>query len=229
MQEKETTLRPGELVLFKNNQVIALNKPSGIPVQDDKSGASSLLAMAQAYCQKTLYLVHRIDRPASGVVLFAKTPKALKGINEQFQNRSVEKTYLAITAKNSIPPSGELRNFLKKNQKLNKSFLSAGTATGAKEALLQYDTLLTSDNYHLLQILLRTGRHHQIRAQLAGIGCPIKGDVKYGSRRSNRDRSINLHAWKLAFRHPISSERIEITAPFPAGDIWPIFEKLSTA
>ena len=228
MEKEEPTLKPGELVLFKNNQVIAFNKPCGIPVQDDKTGDRSLLSMAQAYCQRPLHLLHRIDRPASGVVLFAKTNKALRSINRQFQDREVEKTYLAITTKGKLPPAGELRHFLTKNAKLNKSFITETKQAGSKQAILQYKIVAGSDNYNLLQVVLQTGRHHQIRAQMAGSDCPIKGDVKYGFRRSNKDKSINLHAWKLAFRHPVSAERIEITAPWPDNDIWPVFQNLVT-
>ena len=226
MQVKDTNFRPGELVLFKNNQVIAFNKPYGIPVQEDKTGDPSLLKMAQAYCQKKLHLLHRIDRPASGIVLFAKTSKALRSINLQFQNRTIEKTYLAIVSKKSPAPSGEIRNFLIKSAKLNKSFITESTRPGSKEAILRYQTIADSEKYNLMQVSLLSGRHHQIRVQLAGIDCPIKGDVKYGFRRSNKDKSINLHAWKIALRHPVSDERIEITAPPPTNDIWPLFQNL---
>ncbi len=211
-------------VIYKSNQIIGFNKPSGWPVQEDKTKDRSFLSAAQSYCNKKLHLIHRIDRPASGVVLFAKTEKALKSINRQLQERSVGKTYLAIIQKSEIPSEGQLIHYLKKNGKINKSFTSETPTESAKEAIMQYRVVSDSNNYLLLQIALISGRHHQIRAQLAAIGCPIKGDTKYGFRRANKDRSINLHAWKLEIRHPISKETVLMEAPIPQNDIWGIFE-----
>lgn len=213
-------------ILKKNQQFIIFNKPCGIPVQDDKTGDKSLLAMAEAYCKKKLHLLHRIDRPASGIVLFGKTNKSLTSINQQFQDRKIQKTYLAVVGKSDIEKEGTITNFLKKNGKSNKSVLLNAFETGSKEAILKYDIISESDKYQLLKIDLLTGRHHQIRAQLAGIGCPIKGDVKYGFKRSNKDRSINLHAWKIQFHHPVTGEIEQIVAPLPTNDIWPLFETL---
>ncbi len=222
----ETNYRPGEWVLYKNNQLIAFNKPPALPVQGDREGSISLLELAQAYVKHPLHLIHRIDRPASGVVLFAKKQSALVQLNEQFRARKVHKRYLAVTGTMPPEPEGELRHWLKRNGRLNKSFVVAEGTASAKEAVLRYRLLGSSDRYHLLEIELETGRHHQIRAQLAAIGCPVKGDVKYGARRSNPDRSIHLHAWQLAFDHPVSGERQTIVAPLPDEPLWNFFKAL---
>ncbi len=222
----KTNYRPGDQVLYKNNQLIAFNKPPALPVQGDREGSMSLLELAQAYVKHPLHLIHRIDRPASGVVLFAKKQSALVQLNEQFRARKVHKRYLAVTG--ALPPEreGELRHWLKRNGRLNKSFVVAPDTAGAKEAVLHYKVVGSSDHYHLLEIELETGRHHQIRAQLAAIGCPVKGDVKYGARRGNPDRSIHLHAWQLAFDHPVSGERQTIVAPLPDEPLWNFFKTL---
>ena len=217
----DETFRISELVLYKNNQFIAFNKPAGIPVQEDKTGDKALINLAEIYCQSNLHLIHRLDRPASGVALFAKTKGALASLNEQFRERQVEKTYLAAVANKPEPEEGLLRHFLLKDARQNRTVAVEEERPGAKLAELSYRCLGSSEHYHLLEIRLATGRHHQIRAQLAAIGCPIKGDVKYGFRRSNSDRSIHLHAWKLRFRHPISGEWEEIIAPLPTNDpVW---------
>ncbi|MBI5914003.1 MAG: RNA pseudouridine synthase [Bacteroidetes bacterium] len=212
----------GDWVLLKNNQFIAFNKPPGLAVQADKTGDKSLLQLAEIYCKSKLYLVHRLDRPATGVVVFAKTKTAIGSLHDQFRERTVQKTYLAVVK--DLPPEteGTLRHFLQKNEKTNRS----GIADKGDLSELKYRLLGSSDNYHLLEVDLITGRHHQIRAQLAAIGCPIKGDVKYGSRRSNRDRSIHLHAWKISFRHPVSGERTELTAALPDDPVWAAFKSL---
>ncbi len=214
----------GDLVLYKNNQLIAFNKPATIAVQNDKTNDKPLINLAEIYCKSKLHLIHRLDRPASGVVLFAKSAKALAKLNLQFQNRKVKKTYLAVVKNKPETDKGTLIHYLKKNQNKNQSFAYNTEETGTKRAELIYKLRGSIDNYHLLEIELITGRHHQIRAQLAALKNPIKGDVKYGFRRSNRDRSINLHAWKLAFKHPVSKEKVEVTAPLPNDSVWNAFE-----
>ena len=213
----------GDWVILKNNQFIAFNKPAGLPVQADKTGDKTLLQLAEIYCKSKLFLVHRLDRPATGVVVFAKTKTMVGSLSDQFKERSVRKTYLAVVK--DLPPEkeGTLRHFLQKNEKANRSGVTEDEAVGDLSEM-SYRLLGSSDNYHLLEVKLITGRHHQIRAQLAAIGCPIKGDVKYGARRGNRDRSINLHAWKLGFRHPVSGEQVALTAALPEDAVWNAFE-----
>jgi len=227
MEQTTPDFRIGDLVLYKNNQLVAFNKPAGIPVQEDTTGDKSLLALGAIYTQSKLQVIHRLDRPASGVVLFAKTHNALVALNEQFRNRQIRKTYLAVVQEMPPEPAGELKHFVGKKGAKNRSEATETEDSDLKEAVLTYRVVGSSDHYHLLEINLITGRHHQIRAQLAAIGCPIKGDVKYGARRGNRDRSIHLHAWKLAFTHPVSGEAVELIAPPPAGDpVWEAFAPL---
>jgi 23S rRNA pseudouridine1911/1915/1917 synthase len=214
----------GELVLLKNNQFIIFNKPPGIPVQGDKTKDKALINLAEIYTKSTLYLIHRIDRPASGILLFAKNKKAVAQLGDQFKNRKTAKKYLAVVQNKPEFDEGQLKHYLIKNGKTNRSQAVEQSVEGAKEAILNYKLIGSIDNYYLLEIELLTGRHHQIRAQLAAINCPIKGDVKYGARRGNKDRSIHLHAWKLSFQHPISKEKIELTAPLPEDNVWKAFE-----
>ncbi len=223
MNENEYAI--GDIVLYKNNQLIAFNKPANVPVQDDKSSDKSLLSLGEIYTKSKLHLIHRLDRPATGVVLFAKTPNALVALNEQFQHREVRKTYLAVVK--DMPPQmeGTLVHFLRKNARQNRSIANETETPGSKRAELTYTYRKSIDNYHLLEIELITGRHHQIRAQLSAIGCPIKGDDKYGFKRANPDRSIHLHAWKLGFTHPTTGETEEIIAPVPTDDpVWEAFK-----
>lgn len=216
--------RISDWVIYKNNQFIAFNKPPGLPVQSDKTGDKALQDLASAYTHAKLHLVHRLDRPAGGVALFAKTEKALQAINEQFREREIEKTYLAVVGTKPEQDEGVLVHFVSKNGRTNKTTISTEEVPNSKRAELSYRLLGSSDRYHLLEIRLLTGRHHQIRAQLASIGCPIKGDVKYGFRRSNRNRSIHLHAWKLKFRHPVSGDFETLQATPPADDpVWAAF------
>jgi 23S rRNA pseudouridine1911/1915/1917 synthase len=215
--------RISELVLYKNNQLIAFNKPGGLPVQNDKTGDLSLQALAEIYCKGKVDLVHRIDRPASGVVLFARTHSALVDLNEQFKERKVHKTYLAVVGQAPPQPEGTLVHYLVKNARKNISVALPEEKPGAEYAELRYRQIAASDRYFLLEIELLTGRHHQIRAQLAAIGCPIKGDNKYGFKRANADRSIHLHAWKLSFEHPVTREREEVVAPVPEDPLWKSF------
>jgi len=220
-----STLKIGDLILYKNNQLIAFNKPSALPVQADRTEDKALLDLAEIYCQSKVYLVHRLDRPASGVVLMAKHKKAVAAMNQQFQEQKPEKIYFAIVKNKPEKDSGTLVHFLKKNGKTNLSKVVEEGIQGAKRAELTYEILGSIDNYHLLKVKLITGRHHQIRVQLAAAGSPIKGDVKYGFRRGNRDRSIDLHARSLAFSHPISKEKVELIADCPQGGVWDAFRE----
>lgn len=211
-----------ERILLKNNQLFAVNKPAGIPVLTDKTGDKTLQSWAEAYCKHTLFLPHRIDRPVSGIVLFVKSKSAQTAITEQFRQKTIDKEYLAIVH-NPVPnPTDTVQHWLVKNEPKNQSFVVPEGTPGAELAELQYTVLKTFDNYSLLSVRIFTGRHHQIRVQLAAIGCPIKGDVKYGARRGNKDRSIDLHAWKMAFNHPVTGERIELEAPLPEGVMWQV-------
>jgi 23S rRNA pseudouridine1911/1915/1917 synthase len=216
----------GDWVLAKNNQFIAFAKPAGLAVQQDKTGDKSLLQLAEIYCKSKLYLVHRLDRPASGVVVFAKTKSAAASLSEQFSQRQVGKIYLAAVG--NPPPEKEAVavHFLRKNARTNRTTVSEEVVPGSQESVMKYRLLGSSERYHLLEIELVSGRHHQIRAQLAAMGCPIKGDVKYGFRRSNLDRSIHLHAWKLSFRHPVSGEQVQLAAPLPDDPVWKGFGEL---
>ncbi len=213
----------GELVLYKNNQLIGLNKPTGVPVQPDRSETKSLFDLAEIYTSSKLHVIHRIDRPVSGVVLFAKNKRALAALNEQVRERKVQKTYLAIVAQAPPQAEGELVHYLRKNGRTNRSEAFDEEKPGTKKAVLRYRTLGSSDRYHLLEVDLITGRHHQIRTQLGAIGSPVRGDDKYGFRRGNRDRSIQLHAWKLRFRHPVTEEWVELVADTPAEPVWQAF------
>lgn len=221
---KMTDFKIGDLVLYKNNQFIAFNKPANVPVQEDKTGDKPLLNLAEIYTHSKLNLIHRLDRPATGVILFAKTHGAQVSVNEQFKQKIVQKTYLAVVKDAPPQTEGTLVHFLRKNQKDNRSIATTEEVPNSKRAELHYKLLASSDNYHLLEIQLITGRHHQIRAQLSAIGCPVKGDTKYGFKRSNPDHSIHLHAWKLRFQHPVSNEMEEIVAPLPSEDpVWKAF------
>lgn len=220
-------------VLFEDNHLIAVNKKVSDIVQGDKTGDIPLSDKVGQYL-KVKYnkpgnvfvgVVHRLDRPTSGVVLFARTSKALSRLNAQFKAKNdVLKTYWALVK--NLPPqkSGRLENYLKKNEKSNKSFVVDPGLTGAKQAILDYRVLDKSENFYLLEIKLLTGRHHQIRVQLANLGCPIKGDLKYGYPRSNADAGISLHARKLEIVHPVSKQQLSITAAVPNNKLWKYFE-----
>ena len=211
-------MRFGDLVLYNDRQVIACCKPAGMPTQEDKSGDASLHRLAQAYCKHDLHVVHRLDRPCSGLVVFAKNPKAASAISEQFASKRAIKEYLAVVPK-GIPTEGTLKDKLLK--KGNKTYVSEDTM--AKDAELSYKIDGEIDNYLLLKVRPLTGRMHQIRAQLANAGFPIKGDVKYGARRGNRDRSIHLHSHKLTFVHPTKNETVEIECAPPDETVWNAF------
>ncbi|HIB46777.1 MAG TPA: RNA pseudouridine synthase [Flavobacteriaceae bacterium] len=215
-------------VLYEDNHLIVVNKRAGDIVQGDKTGDTPLAEVVKQYIAKeynkpgAVYLgvVHRIDRPTSGVVVFARTSKALGRLNKQFAERNTEKTYWAVV-KNPPPQASEtLVHYLKRNPKQNKSYAHAKEVPGSKRAVLTYQVAKELNNYYLLEIALETGRHHQIRAQLAAIGSPIKGDLKYGFDRSNKDGSIHLHARKLVITHPVQKEDLMILAPTPEDVIW---------
>ncbi|MFN0033685.1 MAG: RluA family pseudouridine synthase [Saprospiraceae bacterium] len=210
-------------ILQENAAFLVVNKPPGLAAQPDKTGDDSLLTLAEQYCGHALHLVHRIDRPVSGLMLLAKTTEAMAMFSAQFQARRVQKDYLAVVQNLPPEPEGILVHFLKKNQVKNTSTVFDEEQPGTERAELRYRLLQSTQRYHFLHIQLITGRHHQIRAQLAAIGCPIKGDVKYGARRSNPDRSIHLHAWRFAFDNPATGERISLEAAPPEEVLWQAF------
>ncbi|MFM7667960.1 MAG: RluA family pseudouridine synthase [Bacteroidota bacterium] len=220
-------------ILYEDNHVIVINKKASDIVQGDKTGDVTLPDRIKAYLKEKYNkpgnvfcgVVHRLDRPTSGAVIFARTSKALERLNKQFRDKETNKVYWAIVEQKPEKNSDRLVHFLRKNENQNKSYVCDKNAFGAKEAILTYNFLKSSDNYHLLEIELETGRHHQIRVQLATISCTIKGDLKYGSKRSNQDGSICLHARKISFIHPTSKEQIEITAPVPDNPLWNFFQK----
>lgn len=216
-------------VLYEDNHIIAVNKTCSEIVQGDKTGDTPLSEIVKAYIKEKynkpgevfLGVTHRLDRPTSGVVLFARTSKALTRLNEMFKSHEqIRKTYWAIVQGAPKVPEARLENYLTRNETLNKSFIAKPNAKEAKLAVLSYKTLVRGDNYSLLEVNLETGRHHQIRCQLASIGCPIKGDLKYGAKRSNPDGGISLHARQIAFIHPVSKQPICITAPVPDDSLW---------
>ena len=215
-------------ILFEDNHLLIINKRPGELSQLDKTGDNSVLEKYKLYLKKKhnkkgnvfLGLVNRLDRPTSGVLILAKTSKALSRMNKMLVERKILKKYLAIVEKKPIRKKNTLINFLKKNQKQNKSYIVDQTTKDSKKAILHYTTLKELDNYSLLEISLETGRHHQIRVQLSNIGCSIKGDLKYGSKRSNSDKSICLHANEISFIHPVSKNEIKIKANTPQNNIW---------
>lgn len=217
--------RISELVLYKDHHLIALNKPGGLPVQEDKTGDPSAHRMAMAYAHRDLYVVHRLDRRVSGVVVFAKTKPAAATLSKQWEENKVKKIYLGIVPTADIPASGQLRHYLTYDNKLNITYTSDEPKVGADEALLHYQVLQQLDNFMLLRIDLITGRKHQIRAQLSALGVPIRGDIKYGSKRTNPDGTIDLHAYKLQFRHPSKEEYMKLISPLPEEGLWQHVDK----
>ena len=219
-------------VLYEDNHVIIVNKQSGEIVQGDKTGDIPLSDVIKDWLKVKynkpgnvfLGVVHRLDRPVSGVVVFAKTSKALSRLNNMFaKHENVKKTYWAIIKNCPKDAEGTLVHWIKRNEKQNKSYAFDKECTDSKKAVLNYKVIGKSDRYHLIEIELLTGRHHQIRCQLAKIGCPIKGDLKYGAERSNPDGSISLHSRRISFIHPVSNEKITIEAPLPNNNIWNAF------
>lgn len=219
-------------VVYEDNHIIVVNKTSSEIIQGDKTGDTPLSEMVKQYLKEKYHkpgnvfigVTHRLDRPVSGLVVFAKTSKALPRLNEMFRNGEVKKTYWAIVKECPKETEGELVHYLVRNEKQNKSYAYDKEVKNSKKAVLHYKLIGHSQNYYLLEVDLKTGRHHQIRCQLAKMGCPIKGDLKYGSPRSNPDGSICLHARTVQFVHPVSKEEIRLTAPVPEGNLWNGFE-----
>jgi 23S rRNA pseudouridine1911/1915/1917 synthase len=215
-------------VLFEDNHLLIVNKKSGDIVQGDKTGDKPLSDVVKEYIKEKynkpgevfLGVVHRLDRPTSGIIIFARTSKALERLNKMLRERTISKTYWAVVKNTPLKEKDSLIHFLKKNPKNNKSTVFTKETDASKKAILHYLVIKKLDNYSLLEIDLETGRHHQIRAQLAYIGSPIKGDLKYGASRSNKDGSIHLHARKISFTHPVSKENISVLAPIPNETIW---------
>ena len=221
-------------VVYEDNHIIVVNKTASEIVQADETGDTPLSETVKQYLKEKyqkpgnvfIGVTHRLDRPVSGLVIFAKTSKALTRLNEMFRTSEVKKTYWAVVKNAPKEPEGELVHYLARNEKQNKSFAYDKEVPNSKKAILNYRLIGHSENYYLLEVDLKTGRHHQIRCQLAKMGCPIKGDLKYGAPRSNPDGSICLHARKVRFIHPVSKELIELEAPLPEGNLWKGFELL---
>lgn len=215
-------------ILYEDNHLIAINKHPGDIVQGDKTGDIPLSDIVKAYIGERygkpgdvfLGVVHRLDRPVSGVVLFARTSKALARMNTLMQKRDVRKIYWAVTDQPTPAEEGRARHFLAKDQEKNKSFVVSQSHPQGREAILDYHLTARTERYYLIEVELHTGRHHQIRAQLAALGCPIRGDLKYGFPRSNPDGSISLHSRSMSFTHPVRPETVTIIAPTPADPLW---------
>lgn len=220
-------------VLYEDNHIIVVYKESGEIVQGDKTGDKPLSETIKAWIKEKyakpgnvfLGVVHRLDRPVSGLVVFAKTSKALSRLNDMFRKGEVKKTYWAMVQTTPAEPEGTLTNWLVRNEKQNKSYAYDHEVSNAKKAILKYKTIGQTEHYTLLEVNLLTGRHHQIRCQLSAIGCPIKGDLKYGARRSNPDGSISLLSRTVEFIHPVSKENISVVSPLPAEKVWDNFRK----
>ncbi len=220
-------------ILYEDNHIIIVNKASGEIVQGDKTGDEPLVETLKRFIKERdskpgavfMGVVHRLDRPVSGVVMFAKTSKALARLNAMFATGDIHKTYWAITRNKPAEPAATLTHYITSVERNNKSYASAKPVKDAKEARLSYRLIASSERYHLLEVNLMTGRKHQIRVQLSSIGCPVKGDLKYGDKRSNPDGSISLHARRIRFIHPVSHKEIDVTAPVPASDkLWAALE-----
>ncbi len=219
-------------VLYEDNHIIIVAKSAGEIVQGDKTGDEPLSETVKAYIKERyqkpgavfLGVVHRLDRPVSGVVVFARTSKALARLNDMFRTGAVHKTYWALVQNEPKVQAATLTHYIVRNEKQNKSYAYDHERPSAKKAVLDYQVIGHSDRFHLVEVHLHTGRHHQIRCQLAAIGCPIRGDLKYGAPRSNPDGSISLHARSIRFQHPVSHEEIYVEAPLPAEGPWQAFE-----
>lgn len=222
-------------VLYEDNHIIIVNKTASEIVQGDKTGDTPLSEIVKQYLKEKyakpgnvfIGVTHRLDRPVSGLVVFAKTSKALSRLNEMFKGSEVKKTYWAVVKERPPKDEDELVHYLVRNEKQNKSYAYDTERPGSKKAILHYRLIGRSQNYYLLEVDLKTGRHHQIRCQLAKMGCPIKGDLKYGFPRSNPDGSICLHARRVRFIHPVSKQLIDVEAPLPSGNLWNGFELLT--
>ncbi len=221
----------GPSVLYEDNHLIIVNKRASDLVQGDSTGDEPLDAAVKQYIREKynkpgdvfLGVVHRLDRPVSGCVIYARTSKALTRLSELFRTRDVKKSYWAIVTECPPAEEGVLRNFLKKNEQQNKSYVYDKEVKGSKEATLSYRIIGRSSSFYLVEIDLQTGRHHQIRAQLAAAGCPVRGDLKYGSKRSNEGGGISLHARRISFTHPVKKEEINVEAPLPEDKVWRLF------
>ncbi len=216
------------MVVYEDNHLLIVNKRPGEIVQGDKTGDIPMVDSLKAYLKEKynkpgnvfLGLVHRLDRPVGGLVIFAKTSKALSRMTQMFAKGEIQKTYMAIVCKAPDVPAQRLKHYLVRNERLNKSFAYEQEQAGSKRAELSYRLLSSGNRYHLLEVALHTGRHHQIRCQLAKIGCVIKGDLKYGAARSNPDASISLLSYRLRFVHPVSGVELNLTAPIPEDKLW---------
>ena len=221
-------------ILYEDNHIIIVNKQAGEIIQGDKTGDRTVADEIKAYLKEKynkpgavfLGIPHRLDRPVSGVSIFARTSKALARLNEMFRKGEIEKTYQAIVIHEPQIASGTLEHWLTRNEKQNKAYAHKAPRENAKKAILNYKVEAKSDRYWLINVQLHTGRHHQIRCQLAAIGCPIKGDLKYGAPRSNADGSMCLHARSIRFEHPVSHKIIFAEAPYPSFPLWNVFQKL---
>ena len=209
-----------ELVLYKDHHLLALNKPAGIPSQQDPTEDTSAHRMAMAYAHRDLYLVHRLDRRVSGVIVFAKTKSDAAHLTKQWEDKKVKKIYIGIVPIKKMPTHGTLTHHLTYDSKHNITHAHDTAQPGSEEAILNYEIMQQLENFMVLRIDLISGRKHQIRAQLAAIGCPIRGDIKYGSKRTNADASIDLHAYSLQFQHPTKQQYVKIVAPLPEGGLW---------
>ena len=215
-------------VLYEDNHLIIINKKVGDISQGDKTGDTPLSEIVKQYLKEKydkpgnvfLGVVHRLDRPTSGLIIFARTSKALERLNKMLRDKEIKKTYWAIVKNKPQKDTDSLKNYLKKNPKNNKSTVYSKPTEGSKQAILHYKIMKALDHYYLLEVDLETGRHHQIRAQLSAMGSPIKGDLKYGAKRSNKDGGIHLHARKIEFIHPVSKVKIHTEAPLPSDPVW---------
>lgn len=221
-------------ILYEDNHIMIVNKRSSDLVQGDGTGDESLDNIVRAYIKEKynkpgdvfLGVVHRLDRPVSGCVVYARTSKALTRLSELFRTREVKKIYWAIVTHRPPAEEGVISSYLKKNEPQNKSYVYDKEVKGSKMAELSYSLLARSEKYYLLEVNLQTGRHHQIRAQLASVGCPIKGDLKYGAPRSNEGGGISLHSRRVTFIHPVKNEEITAVAPLPVDKIWKLFSNV---
>jgi len=228
---------PAPEILYEDNHIIIVNKRSSDLVQGDSSGDEPLDDIVRAYIKEKynkpgdvfLGVVHRLDRPVSGCVIYARTSKALSRLSELFRTREVKKTYWAIVSERPPEDEGTIRSFLKKNEAQNKTYVYNTLVKGSKEAELSYTTIGRSEKFYLLEVDLHTGRHHQIRAQLAAVGCPIRGDLKYGYKRSNEGGGISLHARRISFAHPVKKEDVTVMATLPKEKGWDLFAGIARA
>lgn len=221
-------------IVYEDNHIIIVNKAPGEIVQGDKTGDEPLVETLKKWLKEKYNkpgnvfcgVVHRLDRPVGGLVVFAKTSKALTRLNEMFRKGEVEKTYWALTRNQPEAPEARLEHYITTTERSNKSYASLTEKKNSKKAVLSYRLLGSSDRYHLIEVKLETGRKHQIRVQLSAIGCPIKGDLKYGDKRSNPDGSISLMARRVRFVHPVSGDTVDVTAPLPSDSLWQAFANI---